>query len=441
MANKDISMKKAVMFNMISKYSVVIIQLVYNAIMARILLPSEFGVVSILTVFTNFFGMLADFGIGNAIIQRQNIKTEDINTSFVFAIGIGFTLEIVFSLCAYPISWVYSNSEYIRMVPILSIAILFNTMSNIPAALLSKAKKFKTIAIRQITINVLASIWAVFLAMNGWSYYSLVFYTLITAIANFLWNFFFCGHRFRIEFHKESLKKIGSFSVNLMLYNITNYAGKSVDRLIIGRTKGDSDVGNYSKSVQLTTYPINYLALAITPTILPYMAAHQNDKTYIYNKYLQLTKFLSILGVFVAVVCCFTSQEIITILYGNNWIDTIKCFRWNAFSIWPMMLVGANSSIYQVLGKTKELFRVSVLTLIFSITAAIVGSIVGELQAVAILMMLVQYVNWFVMVYQIAHILDVPFLSIAKGYTFELVSTIVIGIILSLLVLVMFGLW
>ena len=93
---RGISIKKAALINAVSKYSVVIFSIIFNAILARIVTPDQFGIVAVITVFTNFFGVLADMGIGTAVIQNKELTEYDINHIFTFTIYIGFALGLIF---------------------------------------------------------------------------------------------------------------------------------------------------------------------------------------------------------------------------------------------------------------------------------------------------------------------------------------------------------
>ena len=90
----NITIKKAVFINFISKYSTVFITLIINSILARLLTPTDYGVVSIITVFTGFFVMIANIGIGPAIIQNKELSKDDISNIFIFTIFIGIVISL-----------------------------------------------------------------------------------------------------------------------------------------------------------------------------------------------------------------------------------------------------------------------------------------------------------------------------------------------------------
>ena len=99
-----ISIKKAALINAISKYSNVVFMLIANAILARILSPSDYGIVAMITVFVSFFNMLSDMGLGTGVIQNKELDMDDINNIFSCTIYMGVILAILFIILSYPIS-------------------------------------------------------------------------------------------------------------------------------------------------------------------------------------------------------------------------------------------------------------------------------------------------------------------------------------------------
>lgn len=392
-----VSLKKAAFINFISKYSIVVIQLIYNGVLARILLPEEFGVVAILNVFISFFVLLADMGVGNAIIQNQDLEDDDVSSIFTLSVIISIIAAVIFSILSVPISIIYSNSEYMIMCPLLSISVLFNSLNTVPAALLMKYKKFKLVAIRQVIVNLVCSIITIIFAINGAGYYSLIAYTVFTAIINFLCNYYSCSFKFKLKLKLSSINKVKEFSTFLVGYNTINYLSKNIDKLVIGKLSGSADVGNYNKAHQLTSYPLNYLTFVITPVMLPMLSQHQHNKEYIYSKYLKLVKLLSLMGMYISIVGFFCAEEVTTIFYGPNWGNAAVCFKWMSLSIWAQMINSSSSSIFQIFNKTRLQFKSGIYMFILTLFAITIGYKFAKLEGIAICIMIINNLYFIIL--------------------------------------------
>ena len=119
------SLKYNTLFYGLSKYTTVFVTLLTTAVLSRILSPTEFGIVSVITVFTAFFSILADLGLGTAIIQNKTLSDNEIDDIFSFSVFVALFLGIAFGMLGMPISWFYENALYKKICLLLSISVFF----------------------------------------------------------------------------------------------------------------------------------------------------------------------------------------------------------------------------------------------------------------------------------------------------------------------------
>src|SRR5690625_1113516 len=341
------SIKSAAIISIIGKYSNVLIQLIYTAILGRILSPQEFGVVAVITVFLTFFTLVSNMGIGPAIVQNKTINDIDIKSLFALTFYIGTITAALFSLFSYPISLFYSNDAYISIGILLAISLFFNTINIVPTALLLKELKFKIIAFRTVVVGIGSAIPTIYLATIGFSYYSIVIHSILVALITFFWNYFSTSPQIAFKVKKESINKIKEFSKFQFGFSVINYFSRNIDNLLIGRYLGESQLGFYNRSYQLMIMPITYLTNSISPVLLTIMSKDKHYLEYIIKQYVQVLKILSIIGVFVSVFTFFSAREIILILFGSQWEGSIRSLQFLSLSIWAQMLLSSSGSIFQ----------------------------------------------------------------------------------------------
>lgn len=397
------SMKKAAVLNMSSKYIVIIIQLLYTAILSRILSPEDYGIVAIINVFVNFFNILSDMGMGSAIIQHQNLSKKEINSIYTVSCMISLLLALFFILLSMPISIFYNDNIYLRLGPLLSVSVLFNTLNTVPNALLMKEKKFVRVAVRQIIIATLCSAFSIITALIGWKYYSLIIYSVMTAVLTFFWNIKGSSLKITGQLDIPGIKKIASYSFNLFGFNIINYFSRNLDNLLIGKFLGKTELGNYNKAYQLMLYPTNNFARVITPVLHPFLADKQGEKEYLYISFIKTVKIFSLIGVFTQSFCFFASEELVLILYGNNWKGIILCFKILSLSIWSQMICTASGAYFQVLNKTDNQLRRGVFNTIVMILAIATGINFHSIVIVSLCVMVAYNLNFISMLYYLIY--------------------------------------
>ena len=143
-------------------------------------------------------------------------------------------------------------------------------------------------------------------------------------------------------------------------------------------------------------YPLNILTGVITPILLPILSEYQDNKDYIYSQYLKIVKLLSLVGAFVSIYCFIGAKEIITIMFGTNWLATVPAFKMLALSVWPQMVTASTGAIFQSLGYTKLLFKTGVVNSVISVTAIVVGILFQSITAVALCVAAAYALHFFV---------------------------------------------
>lgn len=369
----EISIKKAAMINFVAKYINIFLQVLFSAILSRILTPEDFGIVAVVTVFTTFFMVFADMGFGTAVIQKKTLTDEDINNIFSFTFYMAILLAILFAFFGIILSIFYENEVYKPIGIILSISLFFSTMNMIPNAILYKSKEFKKLGLRSIVIALISSVLTIALALLGFKYYAIVLNSVISALLAFIWNYKSVQLKLRFKFDISSVIKIKEFSSFQFAFNLVNYFSRNLDNLLISKIMGVVALAYYDKAYKLMLYPVGNLTQVITPVLHPILSEHQDDKHYIFTQYMKVVKILSLMGVFLSTYCLFAAEEIILIMFGDQWIKAVPCFRLLALSVWPQMVTASTGSIFQSLGNTRLLFLTGNINSVITIIAIIIG--------------------------------------------------------------------
>lgn len=390
------SLKHETVFYGISKYANVFVTLLTTSILSRILTPSEFGVVSVVTVFTAFFAILSDMGLGTAVIQNKSLTEDETSDIFSFSVYAALVLGVVFLLLGMPVSWFYGDKVYLRICVLLSLSVFFNAVNIIPNAVLMKNKRFGLVGKRLIAVSVATGVIAIAMALAGFSFYAIVFQSIFQAFFIFLWNYWNTRLKFRFRFNGESIQKVRQYSSYQFSYSLINYFARNLDNLLIGKVLGSVSLAYYDKGYRLMMYPVQNLTYVINPILHPVLSDYQNNKAYIYDAYMKVVRILSLLGVFISFYCFWASEEIIMVFFGSQWADSVPVFRLLSLSVWPQLVSTSAGSIYQSTGNTKLMFKSGTIHFSTAIALIVVGVFSGDLIVVALLVAVSLYLRFFI---------------------------------------------
>lgn len=428
------SIKKAAMINAIGKYSKVLLSIVVEVVLARLLTPHDYGIVAVVTVFTTFFAIFSDMGLGTAIIQKKDLTKEDVNQIYTFSVYLGVILMIIFFFASYGIASFYKSSVYIKVGQLLSLSLLFNTLNMVPNGILNREKKFVAIAVRTLIVYLVSVVITIVLAFLGARYYALVFQAILSAFFTYLWNYLTTKPKFKLRYNNSAIRKVASYSGFQFLFNLLNYFSRNLDNLLAGRFIGSTQLGYYNKAYTLMQYPVSNLAGVITPVLHPILSDYQDNKDILYQKYMNILKLLMAVGVWAEAVCIFAAPEIIGIMYGSNWSNSIICFKLLAISIATQMMSSSAGAAFQALGNTKLMFVQGCINTAITVVSILIGIFSGRTIYALALWVSISFIVNFIISYffLVSFAFKKKFIKFIK----EMLPYIIIGLILVIAALI-----
>lgn len=386
--------KSGIIYTAMGKYSIVIVQLIVNAVISRILTPGEVGIVAAVNIFLVFFQLLADFGIGPAMIQNKDLRKDEVNSIFAFSLYIAFGLGILFFFLGYPMSLFYGNDVFIPVSRILAIAVFFYGILVVPQSLLLREKNFKMVNLTTIAGALTSGVVSITLALLGFSYYAMIIGNATKAFILFIVFYLNTETKITLKFNWAPLKKIYAFSRNQFLFNFINYFSRNLDNLLIGRYFSSSALAYYDQAYKVSLYPNQTLTSVVTSVIHPILSDYEDEKDRIMRVYLRISNLLATLGMPLSVFLFFAAEEVILVLFGSQWEGSILTFQILALSVWLQMILSSTGGIFQSGNRTDLLLLSGVLSTVFNITSIVTGVLFGQIETVAAFLVIAFSLNF-----------------------------------------------
>lgn len=357
----------------IGKYGHYLFSLLTSAILARLLTPADFGIVSMVLVYTGFVDMFAEFGLSVTVIQKKHFDRKDLSTVFWLAAAIGSFLMGI-SIMFAPLIEMFFNFDGLRIVvQVMSIKILLVSLDTVPRGLLRRELAFKQLSIIEIVVNVVSGVLGVLLAFLGWGYWALVAQNVTNKLFQLMGMFFVTRFIPQLTINKGVIKDLLGFSGNVLGSNAINYWARNVDSLLIGRFLGSISLGFYNQAFKLTKYPADLLGRLITPSIQPVFASLQDEPDKIATFYLKIIELLALITFPLGVFSLLFAGPIIRILWGSQWEASIPIFEVLAVLAMLEPVVATAGPIFLARNRPDTLFKVVFAKSIFIIFGVIIG--------------------------------------------------------------------
>ncbi len=337
-------------WSFLEKVIVIGLQFVLEIIMARLLLPSDYGILGMIMVVVAFANVFVDGGVSSALIYYKDRNEKDYAIVFYFSLLMGTLSFIAIYFSASFISRYYEQdlTSYIRVI---ALCVLFNSFGILYRAKLSIIMNFKSQTIYSLVSIIISGLIGVYLAYIGKGVWSLI-YQLV--IYSFLYNLFlFLSDRnipiFSIN--KEAFNRIFGFGLKIFISSVLHSVYFNAYPILLGKIYSAKVIGLYTKSNQITTYPAGLFTSTIQRVFYPYLVNFQDDKLKVFAVNERFIILYSILCFPIVIFLILFSHPIITFVFSEKWIEMVMPFRWLllASAFFPIIIM--NMNIFQIIGK------------------------------------------------------------------------------------------
>lgn len=351
-------------------------QLVVTSILARLLSPSDFGVVAAAMVVVFFAEFLYEMGVGPAIVQKEKIEPIHINVSYTFSVLSGVFLAVIFYL--YLNRYIALFFEFESLESILDALIWIfplRTISQISYSLLQRELQFRSIAGSDAISYIIGfGLVGVSLAYLDFGVWSLVWANIVQAVIYSLFLMTVKPHSIKFAFNWKALKELLTYGTGFTISQIFNFIARKADYVIIGKLLGAASLGIYSKAYALMNGPNNLIGKVIT-TILFSIFSRKQDKAHLFaDSFRKIYSILFIACLPTSFLLFLLSPEIIYLLLGSQWTDAILPFQILTLGMTLRIAYKIGGSFSKSIGKVYSNALVQVVYSILIALASLLGA-------------------------------------------------------------------
>lgn len=254
------------------------VSLVVSIILARLLEPSVYGTIALVTIFNTIMQVFVDSGLGTALIQKKDADETDFSTVFFFNLAMCVVLYGIMFLIAPLIAKFYDIPELTPIVRVLSLTILVSGVKGIQQSYISKNMLFKRFFFSTIGATVISAIIGISMAYNGYGVWALVAQNLSSNIISTFILWITVRWRPRLLFSFERLKELFSYGWKILVSSLINTVYGDIRQLIIGKMYSSADLAYYNKGHQYPQLIVNNINSSIDSILLPIMSKEQENR-------------------------------------------------------------------------------------------------------------------------------------------------------------------
>lgn len=352
----------------------VIIQFGTLALLGRLLLPDDFGVMAICWAVLGFVSMFADLGLGTATIQRKEIDQNATSVLFIIGIGVSFIVALIVAALAPAAVAVFRDDRLLLAIPAIALTIPINMLSTQHYALLIRTMRWTDLQIAAIFSQLVGAVTAVALALFASAgYWALIAQAWASAIVYTGYMLLRCDWRPSLPKDWKAASSSVKLGLNLTGFTFLNYFHRQLDNVLIGWRWGTIELGHYARAYALLMVPINFVNGPVGSALEPALSRLQDKPQQWRRAYLDGLAVVTLVGGAITTTLFGGAAPIIETVYGPDWDATIAIFGMLAFSMLFGTPMSATGWIYVSLGRTNRMLHWALIATPVYVTGFLIG--------------------------------------------------------------------
>ncbi len=338
-------------------------------IVARLLSPTDYGLVGMMGVFIALSQIFVDGGLTNALIQTKNPSDKDFSTVYIVNMTLSFVFYFILFFTAPLIADFYEQPLLKPLMRVVALILIICSLSSIHGTLLSIRVDFKTKSIISIASSLLSGGAGIYCAYKGWGAWALVAQSVASATIITLLTLAFVHWMPKLVFSKESFKRLFSYSSKLLAASVISTVYDNAYPPVIGKCFGPANGGLYTRAGQFPGVANNTITSALNRVAFPVLSQIQDDNQRllsVYEKYIQLACFL----IFpVLLWLCGSARPLVSFILTDKWIECVPLMQILCFSLLVNGMTTINLNLLYVKGRSDLVLRLEIIkkTIAFAI--------------------------------------------------------------------------
>ena len=437
-------------WKMIERIGVQGIQFIVQVILARLLLPEEYGTVALITIFITVSNIFIQGGFGSALIQKKKVDNKDYSSVFYFNIIISIILYLVLFLLS-PIVADFYNVDILKgLLRVQAFTLIIGSFGIIQNVIIQRNMDFKKLSYISFASIIIQGVVGISMAYSGFGVWSLVFSNLTSTLVTTILLWIVIKWKPMLSFSLKRLKSLFEFGSKILLSGLIDTIYNNLYSLIIGKVYSQKMLGFYNRGQNIPNLVITNINASIDGVLFPALSTYQDDK----KRIRELTRRAIVTSSFLIFPAMFglmaVSKSVIIILITDKWIDSVPFMQLSciALAMWPIHTANLQaiksmgySNIYLKLEIIKKCL--GIILIIISLPYGVYGLVLSSVISSILCTFINAYPNKKLLSYsfkdQLKDILPSLILSIFMSIIVYSITFLELGILITLIIQIFIG--
>ena len=447
MKNKVIS---SLIWKLLERSGIVFAQFIIQIILARLLLPEDYGVVAIVAVFIAIANVFIQSGFNTALIQKKEVDDTDYSSVFYFSLGIALVIYVILFFTSPLIASFYKEPILVPVIRILSLRLFFGAINSIQQAVVARNLEFKKYFFGSLGGILISAVIGIYMAYKGFGVWALVVQQLVNIIGVVIILFFIVKWRPKLLFSFKKLKVLLSFGCKLLCSSLIDTLYRNIYDLVIGKVFSSASLAFYSKGKLFSGAIIQNMDSAVNSVMLPTLSKQQDNKVRLKSMMRRAIVTSAFIVCPLTVGMIVIARPMIEVVLTNKWIECVPFIQLLAvsYAFWPIQT--ANLQAINSIGRSDVYLKLEiikktlcVIVLVITVPMGLIPMAVGQIVLAVLSTLVTLYPNKKLLDYsyyeQFKDLIPSIILSIIMGVIIYLVAFLNLSSIITLIIQILLG--
>lgn len=353
--NSDNLKKKAfsgMIWKFLERICAQIVSLIVSIILARILMPNDYSVVSIVTIFFAFCNVFISGGLNTALIQKKDADAEDYSTVLHTSMLIALILYIIMFFSAPAIANLYDKQILVPVIRIMSLTFFINAFKSILSAYTSSNLQFRKFFFSTIIGTVVSAFVGIYMAVNGYGVWALVAQQITNSFLDTLILYFSTKYKILFKFSFKKLKSLFNYGWKIFVSSIISVIYDQINPLIVGIKYTANDLAYYNKGQNYPGLINSTISDTLQSVLFPIMSKVQDDKEVVLNvtrKYIKTASYI----IFPMMIGLFSVSDVfVEVVLTEKWLPIVPYIQIFCFSYMLNIIQVGNLQAIKAIGRS-----------------------------------------------------------------------------------------
>ena len=384
------------------------LSLVRKLVLARLLVPGDFGLVAYASLALGVLELFSELGFSSALIYRKDNLEEAANTTFVAVIASSVVLYALAWLASPLVGTFFRNDALVPVLRVLAVTLVISSVTQVPFTMAVKEMGFKSKVLPEMISILIGSVVSIALAVLGYGVWSIVWGQLIISLMTAILVWFFCPWRPSLSFDWGVAKELWEYGKHIIGSQVMIFFITNIDDAFVGRLLGDISLGYYTLAYELSNLPATHMSRIVGRVLFPAFSQVQGDSEKRREVFFTSIKYVSLIAFPIAVVTLVFAREFIVFAYGNKWYPAaIPLQLLTVYGLARAIAVNMGN-VFKAGGKPKWLFYIATWRLAMMAAFLYPAIKYRGITGVAWLSAIVAVVDFFLSLYLTNRIVEAP---------------------------------